>query len=232
MNRIVASLLCTVGVAVAGRYYDPEVGVFTSVDPVGEYFNAYSYVGGNPILFIDPTGLAHEISAEEWDYRNANNMWDPPGASTFDVYVPAAEVGAWMSSSLPWSLGQYQIPADLQLAHGVMQEARQWAGTPYLWGGNTSAGIDCSHLAWQIYTGAGYGYSYSTTGKIATNPGLQPTATPTQGSLMLLNGHMGIYNPNNPADLSIFSATTSGGARWGDPTWWNGTPRYFNPAPR
>jgi len=39
------------------RYYDAEIGVWRSVDPVGEFFNSYSYTGGNPILLIDPTGM-------------------------------------------------------------------------------------------------------------------------------------------------------------------------------
>ena len=38
------------------RYYDPEVGIFTSTDPADECWNAYSYTGGNPISFIDPDG--------------------------------------------------------------------------------------------------------------------------------------------------------------------------------
>ena len=53
-------ILCTT-IVMAGRYYDADVGFFVSVDPVGEFWNAYSYVGGNPINVIDPTGLYTEI---------------------------------------------------------------------------------------------------------------------------------------------------------------------------
>jgi uncharacterized protein RhaS with RHS repeats len=38
------------------RFYDPEVGVWTAVDPKGQYYSAYSYVGGNPVLIVDPNG--------------------------------------------------------------------------------------------------------------------------------------------------------------------------------
>ncbi len=42
------------------RYYDPTIGRFISADPIG--FNGggnfYGYVGGNPILLIDPFGKA------------------------------------------------------------------------------------------------------------------------------------------------------------------------------
>jgi RHS repeat-associated protein len=42
------------------RYYDPEVGRFISEDPIGfggGDVNLYVYVGNNPIMFVDPSGL-------------------------------------------------------------------------------------------------------------------------------------------------------------------------------
>jgi len=71
-------------IAFSGRYYDADVGIFISVDPVGEFFNAYSYVGGNPISFIDPLGLSTfkiirgdpDIGGEhEMDYQGATDAW-------------------------------------------------------------------------------------------------------------------------------------------------------------
>ncbi|MCP4614421.1 MAG: RHS repeat-associated core domain-containing protein [Planctomycetes bacterium] len=39
------------------RYYDPQTGHFLRPDPAMEGFNHYLYVGGNPINYIDPTGM-------------------------------------------------------------------------------------------------------------------------------------------------------------------------------
>jgi RHS repeat-associated protein len=39
------------------RYYDPAIGRFTSEDPIRDGVNWYTYCGGNPIRFIDPSGL-------------------------------------------------------------------------------------------------------------------------------------------------------------------------------
>ena len=40
------------------RYYDPMVGRFTSVDPIKDGLNWYSYCDNNPVNRIDPTGEA------------------------------------------------------------------------------------------------------------------------------------------------------------------------------
>ena len=42
------------------RYYDPELGVWTSKDPVDQYWNTYSYCGSDPINNIDPFGLTDD----------------------------------------------------------------------------------------------------------------------------------------------------------------------------
>jgi uncharacterized protein RhaS with RHS repeats len=39
------------------RYYDQEIGLWTSTDPAEEYHSSYTYVGNNPIIAIDPNGL-------------------------------------------------------------------------------------------------------------------------------------------------------------------------------
>ncbi len=39
------------------RYYDADIGLWTSVDPKREYHSGYNYVGNNPVNAIDPNGL-------------------------------------------------------------------------------------------------------------------------------------------------------------------------------
>jgi len=38
------------------RYYDAEIGRWTSTDPGHEFYDLYNYAGGNPIILVDPTG--------------------------------------------------------------------------------------------------------------------------------------------------------------------------------
>ena len=44
------------------RYYDAEQGRFTQEDPIRDGDNWYSYCGGNPVMFVDPTGLSKGLS--------------------------------------------------------------------------------------------------------------------------------------------------------------------------
>ena len=43
------------------RFYWPEVGRFVQQDPIGSGMNWYAYVGGNPVVFVDPPGTG-EVS--------------------------------------------------------------------------------------------------------------------------------------------------------------------------
>ncbi|MBQ7232472.1 MAG: RHS repeat-associated core domain-containing protein [Bacillales bacterium] len=45
------------------RYYDAGQGRFTQEDPIRDGSNWYSYCGGNPVMFTDPTGYALGILA-------------------------------------------------------------------------------------------------------------------------------------------------------------------------
>jgi RHS repeat-associated protein len=53
------------------RYYQPELGRWTQPDPSGLDSNAYLYVGGNPVNFVDPSGLS--VFSEFKDYLTAED---------------------------------------------------------------------------------------------------------------------------------------------------------------
>ena len=71
------------------RYYDPTIGRFLSVDPVGpledplKHFGRYHYVSNNPYKYIDPDGRSEEAWAQlgetigveisKYQYRNSTD---------------------------------------------------------------------------------------------------------------------------------------------------------------
>ncbi len=62
------------------RYYDPELGRFISEDPARDEINWYLYGNGNPIYFIDQTGLSVSVNNKLYDDDSdesiLSEVWD------------------------------------------------------------------------------------------------------------------------------------------------------------
>ena len=55
------------------RYYDPNTGRFVSEDPIKDGANWYAYCGNNPVMMVDPWGLANYIYYTDSDQKKAAN---------------------------------------------------------------------------------------------------------------------------------------------------------------
>ena len=54
------------------RYYDPNIGRFITEDPAEDGLNWYVYCGGNPIMYVDPSGL-REMADDKLGMNRLNN---------------------------------------------------------------------------------------------------------------------------------------------------------------
>jgi cell wall-associated NlpC family hydrolase len=117
---------------------------------------------------------------------------------------------------------------DLAIAHdesvaamrSAMQDAaKDWKGTPYLLGGNSKEGIDCSHFVYQVLNAArkktaAAGLApqlidYRSTGTIEASGLFFPVPIPEPGDLVLWDGHVGIIT--DPQRGTFIGAQTSTG---------------------
>jgi RHS repeat-associated protein len=109
------------------RWQNPTTGSFLSVDPVvGDAFdpgslNAYSYVGNNPVHYIDPTGLREEEGGVPVFFRfsfgsgHSHRSRFPPQTSRQTYTVPLA-----VASAEP-SIENEDLSQGIQLAQSDSQ---------------------------------------------------------------------------------------------------------------
>jgi cell wall-associated NlpC family hydrolase len=97
----------------------------------------------------------------------------------------------------------------------IASMAKSMVGTPYVWGGTSTSGWDCSGFTQWVYAKAGINLPRVTTAQAAA---LKPTSNPQPGDLVLQNGgsHIGIYlgggqmvsalNPNDGTQIHSVNA--------------------------
>lgn len=69
------------------RYYDADIGLWTSVDPMRQHWSGYTYGSNNPINRVDPDGNLDELLMAEGD--DARKVWEPVKDDIID------EEGVW-----------------------------------------------------------------------------------------------------------------------------------------
>ncbi|WP_312856682.1 C40 family peptidase [Arthrobacter mobilis] len=83
-------------------------------------------------------------------------------------------------------------PAAVAAGNSITNIAKSMVGTPYVWGGTSTAGWDCSGFVQWVYAKVGISLPRVSHAQAAA---LKPTSNPQPGDIVLQNGgnHIGIY---------------------------------------
>ncbi len=115
--------------------------------------------------------------------------------------------------------------------NAVATAAQDWSASqvPYVYGGATKAGADCSGSVSAIYAQAGMPIGRMTSGAFATSSLFQPVVgAPQLGDVGSFPGHVVIYGVNTGPGMDVWSASQTGGPVFGpSSSRWYGTARWF-----
>jgi len=128
---------------IGARWYDPELGLWLTPDPAGQFFNPYAY-GGDPVNFVDPDGefiieamIIGAIAGAYFGGVGANGSFNPTKwdySETWDEIAVGAIIGGAAGG-----LGAY-VGGPAMLA-GQATGALGWGATAGLVSSSTAASL-------------------------------------------------------------------------------------------
>ncbi|MFY9263193.1 MAG: hypothetical protein GX483_03115 [Actinomycetaceae bacterium] len=135
---------------------------------------------------------------------SANSGWSIDNVDVEIVEAPAVEIEVIEPAPVaqtvtPQATSSSYTPtpvSDLPPSNSaIVNIARQYAGVPYVYGGNTPAGWDCSGFVQYVFAQAGI-YLPRTDGAQAASGYVVSAADAQPGDLVWWPGHVGIYTGN------------------------------------
>lgn len=115
----------------------------------------------------------------------------------FDSKIAAAGLEAANNSKQPSKPGNgggnYVPPSNGKGGQAIVSAAMSFVGVPYVWGGASASGVDCSGLVMLAHRAIGVNLSHSSGAQGAGGKAVPNMASALPGDVVCYSGHVGIY---------------------------------------
>ena len=175
---VIGAILFVVGTLTAADYkygiFDHKLSDF--MDNIGKWIDDL-FGGQTPNIYGGETEASGEGSEPDRTYTD-------PTTGSGGTYNEGG-----LDRNIDEAIGDYNNFIDYlnyTLTPPILMDIYQeWKGVPYLWGGNTKEGIDCSHFVWQVYMKYGYPYPYGATVDIGSIRHFKQVSFPHYGDVVV-----------------------------------------------
>lgn len=157
--------------------------------------------------YADGPAPTHQVTALRTILYDAPDFKRPPVLSLpflarVGIKNSSAQNGFVETAAGQW-IWEGHIAPLTAIQPDFVETALKFLGTPYLWGGRTAIGIDCSGLVQAALLAAGIACPRDTKDQISIGTAIPPNTPPKRGELVFFERHVGIMVDNT----RIFNAT-------------------------
>ena len=158
------------------------------------------HLGAIAVIFAASTATVADPGTPHAEAVALNGLELGNQLALVDARIATSNAGDWSYDGLRvivgsggrpgqnWGSG---IPASIE-GNAILEEAAKYVGTPYVWGGKTPRGFDCSGFVSYVY--AKFGVTLPTSTRGYGNYGTRVSrADALPGDLVWVPGHIGIY---------------------------------------